>query len=92
MACSRSSKSQALAATMVEDDVLFDFRSDQDYKDSSHVIAELDQGGLSLPDRDFYLLQDPKSRKLRKPIGPTSGKCLPCWEILLGRLRPRRSA
>jgi putative endopeptidase len=55
-----------LAATMVEDDVLFDFRSDQDYKDSSHVIAELDQGGLSLPDRDFYLLQDPKSLKLRK--------------------------
>ena len=55
----------ALAATMVEDEVLFDFHSDQDYKDSSHVIAELDQGGLSLPDRDFYLLQDPKSLKLR---------------------------
>ena len=55
-----------LVATMVEDDALFDFRSDQDYKDSSHVIAELDQGGLSLPDRDFYLLEDPKSVKLRK--------------------------
>jgi endothelin-converting enzyme/putative endopeptidase len=55
----------ALAATMVEDEVLFDFHSNQDYKDSSHVIAELDQGGLSLPDRDFYLLQDPKSLKLR---------------------------
>jgi len=53
----------ALAAEMIYDDVLFDFRSDQDYKNSAQVIAEVDQGGLSLPDRDFYLLQDTKTIK-----------------------------
>jgi endothelin-converting enzyme/putative endopeptidase len=43
---------------------LFTFRSDQDYKDSSQVIAEADQGGLGLPDRDYYLKDDPKSKEL----------------------------
>jgi len=55
-----------LAAAMVDDDVLFDFRSDQDFKDSSQVIAEVDQGGIGLPDRDFYLLRDAKTKELRK--------------------------
>ncbi len=45
---------------------LFAFRSDQDYKDSSQVIAEADQGGLSLPDRDYYLKEDAKSKELRQ--------------------------
>jgi putative endopeptidase len=55
-----------LAARMTDEGVLFDFHSIQDYKNSSQVIAELDQDGLGLPDRDFYLFQDPKSRKLRR--------------------------
>ena len=55
-----------IAATMIYTGVLFDFHSTQDYKNSSQVIAELDQDGLGLPDRDFYLLQDPKSQKLRR--------------------------
>ncbi len=46
--------------------VLFTFRSNQDFKDSSQVIAELDQGGLGLPDRDYYTKDDPKSEELRK--------------------------
>jgi endothelin-converting enzyme/putative endopeptidase len=45
---------------------LFTFRSNQDYKDSTQVIAEADQGGLGLPDRDYYLKDDPESRNLRK--------------------------
>ncbi len=45
---------------------LFTFRSDQDYKDSAQVIAEADQGGLGLPDRDYYLKDDAKSEELRK--------------------------
>jgi putative endopeptidase len=53
-------------AAMNYEGVLFDFHSTQDYQNSSQVIAELDQDGLGLPDRDFYLLQDGKSRKLRK--------------------------
>ena len=46
--------------------VLFSFGSDQDFKDATKVIAEADQGGLSLPDRDYYLKDDPKSVELRK--------------------------
>ena len=45
---------------------LFTFRSDQDFKDSTQVIAEADQGGLGLPDRDYYFKGDPKSEELRK--------------------------
>ncbi len=46
--------------------VFFTFRSDQDYRDSTQVIAEIDQGGLGLPDRDYYLKDDAKSQELRK--------------------------
>jgi endothelin-converting enzyme/putative endopeptidase len=45
---------------------LFAFRSNQDFKNSSQVIAEADQGGLGLPDRDYYFKDDPKSEELRK--------------------------
>jgi putative endopeptidase len=43
----------------------FRFGSEQDAKDSTHVIAGLDQGGLGLPDRDYYLKTDEKSVDLR---------------------------
>ncbi len=46
--------------------ILFAFRSTQDFKDSAQVIAEIDQGGLGLPDRDYYLKDDAKSQELRK--------------------------
>ncbi len=45
---------------------LFSFGSDQDFKNSSQFIAEADQGGLGLPDRDYYLKTDAKSADLRK--------------------------
>jgi putative endopeptidase len=45
---------------------LFTFRSNQDFKDSTRVIAEADQGGLGLPDRDYYWKDDAKSEELRK--------------------------
>lgn len=44
----------------------FTFQSDQDYKNSSQVIAEVDQGGLGLPDRDYYVKTDAKSLELRE--------------------------
>ena len=47
-------------------DVLFSFDSDSDFKNASHMIAEVDQGGLGLPDRDYYFKDDPKSVELRK--------------------------
>jgi endothelin-converting enzyme/putative endopeptidase len=45
---------------------LFEFGSGQDFKDSSAVVAQLDQGGIGLPDRDYYLKDDPKSAELRQ--------------------------
>jgi endothelin-converting enzyme/putative endopeptidase len=55
-----------VAAAMVDDNVLFSFDSTQDYRDASQVIAEADQGGLGLPDRDYYVKEDAKSVDLRK--------------------------
>ncbi len=44
----------------------FRFSSSQDEKDSTQMIGDLDQGGLGLPDRDYYLKTDAKSVELRK--------------------------
>lgn len=46
--------------------VMFYFTSGQDFKDSKSVIAQLDQRGLGLPDRDYYLKTDPKSEEIRQ--------------------------
>jgi predicted metalloendopeptidase len=46
--------------------VMFRFGSRQDAKDSSQVIAAANQGGLGLPERDYYLRDDEKSKKLRE--------------------------
>ncbi len=46
--------------------VLFNFGSDQDFKDSTKVIGAAYQGGLSLPDRDYYTRDDDESKKLRQ--------------------------
>ncbi len=40
---------------------LFDIGSQQDFKDATLVIAGLDQDGLGLPDRDYYLEDDADS-------------------------------
>src|SRR5215472_2255760 len=47
-------------------DVFFQFGSGADFKNAKEVIAQADQGGLSLPDRDYYLKDDAKSVELRK--------------------------
>ncbi|MGE0396639.1 MAG: M13 family metallopeptidase [Kofleriaceae bacterium] len=45
--------------------VLFAFGPTQDAKDAKMVIASMDQGGMGLPDRDYYLKDDEQSKKLR---------------------------
>ena len=45
--------------------VLFRFNSTQDAKDSTQEIGAAFQGGLGLPEREYYLKQDEKSAKLR---------------------------
>lgn len=44
----------------------FDLGSMQDYKDATQEIAVVDQGGLGLPEKDYYLRTDAKSVKLRQ--------------------------
>ena len=46
--------------------ILFRAGSDQDPDDSERVIASLDQGGLGLPDRDYYTKEDAKSKETRE--------------------------
>jgi len=48
------------------DKVLFSQGSAQDPDNSEQQIAELDQGGLGLPDRDYYLKEDAKSKEIRE--------------------------
>ena len=45
--------------------VFFSFDAGPDAKNSMLNIAQADQGGLGLPDRDYYLKDDPKSVELR---------------------------
>jgi len=45
---------------------LFDFGSTQDAKNSSQVIGGADQGGIGLPDRDYYTKTDDKSKQIRQ--------------------------
>jgi endothelin-converting enzyme/putative endopeptidase len=45
---------------------LFGFGQGQDLDDASKVVASADQGGLGLPDRDYYFKDDAKSVETRK--------------------------
>jgi endothelin-converting enzyme/putative endopeptidase len=44
---------------------LFGFGQQQDYDDAAKVVAGVDQGGLGLPNRDFYIKDDAKSKEIR---------------------------
>jgi putative endopeptidase len=45
---------------------LFEFGPGADPKDAAHYIAWVSQGGLGMPDRDYYTKTDPASDSLRK--------------------------
>jgi putative endopeptidase len=45
---------------------LFQFGSTQDEKNSTEVIGGADQGGIGLPDRDYYTKTDEKSQQMRE--------------------------
>ncbi|MFY9935492.1 MAG: M13 family metallopeptidase N-terminal domain-containing protein, partial [Silvibacterium sp.] len=58
-----------LVARLQVDDatgVFFRFGSEQDEKDSTRQIAAAFQSGLSLPDRDYYILDDERMTKIRQ--------------------------
>lgn len=46
-------------------DAFFNFGSEPDFKNSTQDIAALVQGGLGLPDRDYYLKTDAKTASVR---------------------------
>jgi endothelin-converting enzyme/putative endopeptidase len=46
-------------------DALFAFSSQQSFEDAREVIGAADQGGLGLPDRDYYLGSDAKTVEIR---------------------------
>jgi len=45
---------------------LLGFGPQPDYNDVSNVVASVDQGGLGLPSRDFYLGKDDKTKAIRE--------------------------
>src|SRR3954470_3719565 len=45
---------------------LFRFGAEGDFKDTSTVIAMAAQGGMGLPDRDYYFRDDARSAEVRK--------------------------
>ena len=44
---------------------IFGFGSEPDFKNSAQMIAAVGQGGLGLPDRDYYTREEDKDKKLR---------------------------
>lgn len=47
-------------------DVFFGYGEQQDFKDASKQIAFIDQGGLGLPERDYYFRTGAKDETIRK--------------------------
>lgn len=54
-----------LQLDMADSGFFFGFGSNQDFADSSKVIAFASSGGLSLPDRDYYLKTEDSSKQIR---------------------------
>jgi putative endopeptidase len=46
--------------------VLFSYGEQQDFKDSTKQVATVDQGGLGLPDRDYYTRSGAKDEEIRQ--------------------------
>ena len=60
--------------------LFFGFGSNQDFADSTQVIAFADAGGLGLPDRDYYIKDDDKlAGDPRASTWRTSRRCSSCW-------------
>ncbi|MCA9523062.1 MAG: M13 family metallopeptidase [Myxococcales bacterium] len=62
---------------------IFDISAEQDFKDARRVIGYLDQNGLGLPDRDYYLNASKKFAEIRKKYVAHVADTL----VLLGRTR-----
>jgi putative endopeptidase len=54
-----------LQAIAGDDGFSFGFRSGQDFADSTRVIAFATAGGIGMPDRDYYVNDDERTRDIR---------------------------
>lgn len=59
----------------------------QDRKDATKYISYIGQGGTSLPDRDYYLKNDPRSANIRKEYIHILQKCF-SWLVNQKRKQP----
>jgi putative endopeptidase len=50
----------------VDGGMLFGFGSEQSFENSEEVVAWVTAGGLGLPDRDYYVKDDPRSKEIRE--------------------------
>ena len=50
----------------IDGNAFFAFSAQQDFKDATREIAVADQGGLGLPEKDYYLRTGAKDEELRK--------------------------
>jgi endothelin-converting enzyme/putative endopeptidase len=66
---------------------LFALTSAQDARDATQVIGNLRQGGLSLPDRDYYLKDDAAAARIREDFRAHVEK-----ELRLAGLAPEKAA
>jgi putative endopeptidase len=70
----------------------FPLVADQDAKDATQVILAIVQGGLSLPDRDYYLKDDGKNPEIRKLYGEHLRKMLALAGTPAGRVEADAAA
>ena len=67
---------------------LFHIEAQQDFKDASQMIGGVDQGGMGLPDRDYYLKDDAKLAETRARYVEHVGRML----ALLGEPQKKAEA
>ena len=68
----KDAKSLSAAVAMLQplsSNPLFGFSATEDFADATKVIGGFSQGGLGLPDRDYYLKDDDRSKALRTAYG-----------------------
>jgi predicted metalloendopeptidase len=56
--------------------VFFSYGEQQDFKDAAKQIASVDQGGLGLPERDFYFRDGAKDKEIRAKYAAHVAKML----------------
>ena len=51
---------------MIGVNAFFNLYPNTDFKDAHMMVANVDQGGLAMPDRDYYIKEDAKFQEIRK--------------------------